>query len=72
MSDEPKTSDRMIAALLREREGLVRRNLTDRVGEVDEQLKDRGYVAPEETDETAEPAKSPPVARKPAPKRTAG
>lgn len=45
MSDAPKTTDTMIAALLREREGYVARGLDDRVAEVDEQLKLRGYEA---------------------------
>lgn len=59
MSDEPMTEDPMIAALLRERAGLAQRGLDDRVAQVDEQLKLRGYQAPagEDTD---------------APKRTAG
>jgi len=39
--------ERMIAALLREREGLVRRELADRVAQVDEQLKLHGYVEDE-------------------------
>lgn len=43
MSDGPQTEDTMIAALLREREGLVQRGLKDRVAQVDEQLKIRGY-----------------------------
>ncbi|MFJ8081969.1 hypothetical protein ACIQ6Y_15295 [Streptomyces sp. NPDC096205] len=43
MSDEPQTEDTMIAALLREREGLVQRGLKDRVAQVDEQLKLRGH-----------------------------
>lgn len=43
MSDEPMTEDPMIAALLRERVGLVQRGLKDRVAQVDEQLKLRGY-----------------------------
>ncbi|MFE2556669.1 hypothetical protein ACFXGT_11625 [Streptomyces sp. NPDC059352] len=46
MSDEPQTRDTMIAALLREREGLVQRGLPDRVKQVDEQLKIRGYKKP--------------------------
>lgn len=42
--------DRMIAALLRERDGLTRRGLDDRVAQVDEQLKLHGHVTedPEE------------------------
>ncbi|MGW4852217.1 hypothetical protein ACWEPZ_13430 [Streptomyces sp. NPDC004288] len=46
MSDEPQTDDTMVAALLRERDGLVQRGLTDRVKQVDEQLKLRGYKKP--------------------------
>lgn len=37
------TDDRMIAALLRERDGYERRGLADRVAQVDEQLALRGY-----------------------------
>ncbi|MEW2424840.1 hypothetical protein AB0911_30370 [Streptomyces nigra] len=37
------TNDKMIAALLREREGYERRDLTDRVRQVDEQLEHYGY-----------------------------
>ena len=43
----------MIAALLREREGYVRRDLKDRVRQVDEQLEHYGYQP--EPDETSEP-----------------
>ncbi|MFF0510961.1 hypothetical protein [Streptomyces sp. NPDC004250] len=43
---EPQTEDTMIAALLREREGLVQRGLDDRVKQVDEQLRLRGYKQP--------------------------
>ncbi|MFE7516115.1 hypothetical protein ACFU8I_33515 [Streptomyces sp. NPDC057540] len=43
MSDEPQTEAPMIAALLREREGLKQRGLDDRVKQVDEQLKHHGY-----------------------------
>ncbi|NUP45350.1 MAG: hypothetical protein HOY76_52070 [Streptomyces sp.] len=46
MPDAPQTEDSMVAALLREREGLVQRGLTDRVAEVDEQLKLRGAEPP--------------------------
>ncbi|MET9952384.1 hypothetical protein ABZ135_12655 [Streptomyces sp. NPDC006339] len=46
MSDEPLTEDTMIAALLREREGLAQRGLDERVAQVDEQLKLRGYKPP--------------------------
>jgi hypothetical protein len=44
MSEEPLTEDTMVAALLREREGLVQRGLKERVTQVDEQLKLRGYT----------------------------
>lgn len=43
MAEEPESTDSMVAALLREREGLVQRGLKDRVAQVDEQLKLRGY-----------------------------
>ncbi|MYV64441.1 hypothetical protein GT043_00350 [Streptomyces sp. SID2131] len=43
MSDEPQTEDPMVAALLREREGLKQRGLDDRVKQVDDQLKYHGY-----------------------------
>lgn len=43
MTDEPKTEDPMVAALLREREGYVGRGMDDRVAQVDEQLRLRGY-----------------------------
>lgn len=52
MSDDPQTSDPMIAALLREREGLARRGLPERVAQVDEQLKARGYQSQAETPQT--------------------
>ena len=63
MSDTPQTEDTMIAALLRERDGLVQRGLKDRVAQVDEQLKHRGYKAPAK--KAAPPAKkdsAPPAA----------
>ena len=46
MSDEPLTEDPMVAALLREREGYVTRGMDDRVAQVDEQLRLRGYEPP--------------------------
>jgi hypothetical protein len=52
------TEDTMIAALLREREGLVQRGLAERVAEVDEQLRLRGVTPP--VDEKTEPT-TPPV-----------
>lgn len=66
---DSKSEDTMVAALLREREGLVVRGLKDRIGQVDAQLKLRGYKATPDkstddeaaTDEAArqEPPKSP-------------
>ncbi|MEU5707881.1 hypothetical protein [Streptomyces flaveolus] len=50
---EPQTDDTMIAGLLREREGLVQRGLDDRVAQVDEQLRLRGYEPTEQ--QKAEP-----------------
>ncbi|MGW1000747.1 hypothetical protein [Streptomyces sp. NPDC002520] len=41
MSEDP-----MVAALLREREGLVQSGLTDRVAQVDEQLRLHGVQPP--------------------------
>jgi hypothetical protein len=43
MAEEPETTDTMVAALLREREGYAARGMKDRVAQVDEQLKHRGY-----------------------------
>ncbi|MFD7224827.1 hypothetical protein ACFV9P_28065 [Streptomyces sp. NPDC059892] len=48
------TDDNMAAALLREREGLVQRGLTDRVEQVDEQLRARGHTPPADQPEPAE------------------
>lgn len=47
--------DRMIAALLRERDGLVAQGKTERVAQVDEQLALRGYT-PEEKPEARKQA----------------
>lgn len=49
------TEDTMIAGLLRERAGYVQRGLDDRVAQVDEQLKLRGYEPP--AGDKGEPAK---------------
>lgn len=72
--------ERMIAALLREREGYERRGLDDRVRQVDEQLAHHGYK-PEPGEDagpqgrTAPPQKTAdsgkPTARKTAAKKTA-
>lgn len=40
---EPPAGVRMVAALLRERADLVRRDLPDRVAQVDEQLRRHGH-----------------------------
>ncbi|MEU6098964.1 hypothetical protein [Streptomyces sp. NPDC047079] len=62
------TEDPMVAALLREREGLVQSGLTDRVADVDEQLRQHGVEPP--TDKKTEPTKpsnrsTPPKGRQP-------
>ncbi|MFE6816019.1 hypothetical protein [Streptomyces sp. NPDC057677] len=62
MSDVPQTDDTMIAALLRERDGLVQRGLTDRVKQVDEQLKLRGYKKPTAAKKEQPPATPPATA----------
>ncbi|MGW0805956.1 hypothetical protein [Nonomuraea sp. NPDC002799] len=46
--NEPQTEDPMIAALLRERDGYVLRDMADRVAQVDEQLSLRGYTPPDD------------------------
>lgn len=56
------TDDRMIAALLRERESYLRTGRHERAVLVDEQLTHHGYV---------EPAKQPPQGRTAPPKQTA-
>lgn len=61
------TEDPMVAALLREREGLTQSGLTDRIASVDEQLKLHGYEPP--TDKKSAPAapasrSAPPKGRK--------
>lgn len=74
------SNDNMIAALLRERDGYVRRNLDDRVKQVDEQLGHLGYAPEGEQrkgpkgrsstpQQTADQGKKPPSKR--APKKTA-
>lgn len=55
------TDDTMIAALLREREGLARRGLPDRVAQVDEQLALRGYVQDPADQSPAPPPEGPPA-----------
>jgi hypothetical protein len=72
--------ERMIAALLREREGYERRGLDDRVRQVDEQLAHHGHKSKPDEDagpqgRTAPPQKTAeggkPTARKGAAKKTA-
>lgn len=58
------TEDTMIAALLREREGLVQSGLTDRVAHVDEQLALHGHTPPAGGDEPAPSRSTPPKARR--------
>lgn len=45
MTDATPEDDPMVAALLRERLGYERDGKTDRVAQVDEQLKARGYTS---------------------------
>ena len=56
---EPQSEDPVVAALLRERAGLVQRGLDPRVAQVDEQLAARGYAtaeaAPPQEDATEPP-----------------
>lgn len=73
MSDNtPKTNDPLVAALLRERAGYVTRGMDERVAQVDEQLKARGYQAAAD-DEGAEEtgAGEQPKERRTPPRRTA-
>lgn len=49
------TEDPLVAALLREREGLVQSGLKDRAAEVDKQLRLHGYEPP--AADKAEPTK---------------
>lgn len=67
---EPKTTDTMIAALLRERAGYVARGMDDRAAQVDEQLKARGYetAAPEDAKDAA--SEEQPKERRTPPRRT--
>jgi hypothetical protein len=46
MTEEPQSTDPLIAALLREREALIQSGLHDRVAEVDEQLRQHGHHMP--------------------------
>lgn len=55
----PMSTDPMVAALLREREGYRRYGKADREAAVDEQLRLRGY----EDDAEPEPEKTPPRGR---------
>lgn len=55
--------DRMIAALLRERDGLKQRGLADRVAQVDEQLKLHGHVTEDAEAAKAQVRKQPPQGR---------
>lgn len=68
MSDEPQTDNPMIAALLREREGLRQRGLADRVKQVDEQLKYHGYEQPRRGSAKEQAPATPPTPEKEQPK----
>ncbi|MFA7117113.1 MAG: hypothetical protein WC140_07805 [Bacteroidales bacterium] len=63
--DQPQTEDPMVAALLREREGYLSRDLPDRVALVDEQLRLRGHKPAQAS---GDPSRTPPKAAKPASK----
>ena len=59
------TNKNLIAALLQEREGYIKRGLTERIEAIDASLKDLGYVAKETA--TLDPGTeraTPPKARK--------
>lgn len=72
MSNELKSDDNMIAALLRERASLVVRGLDDRVAQVDEQLRLRGHVVKDEDRGTsASDDSSKPTGRQAKPRSTA-
>jgi hypothetical protein len=75
MATEPMTTDPMIAALLREREGYARAQQPDRVAQVDEQLRTRGYDPDPDGDEKPKGERSTgdraPKGRQAPPKRTA-
>lgn len=60
---EPKTDDTMVAALLHERAGYAQRGLTDRVAQVDQQLKLRGHEAAAEQRAASQPATAAPKRR---------
>lgn len=62
---EPQTEDPMIAALLREREGLVQRGLSERVAQVDEQLTLRGHTPSAGSPAAADVRTAPPKSRRP-------
>ncbi|WP_031516784.1 hypothetical protein [Streptomyces sp. NRRL F-5123] len=66
MAEEPKSTDPMIAALLREREGLVQAGLADRVAQVDEQLRQLGHRTPVPDGDAKAPASrsTPPKGRR--------
>lgn len=74
------SNNSMIAALLRERDGYVRRGLDDRVAQVDEQLQHHGYKPEPDEDDGPQGRTAPPqqtadhgkaAAKKTAAKKTA-
>ena len=64
MSENPQTDDAMVAALLREREGLVQQGLDDRVAAVDEQLAAHGHKASAGDKKTPASRSTPPKGRR--------
>lgn len=65
MTEVPQTDDPMVAALLREREGYVSRGLDDRVAQVDEQLRLRGYERPADATSASSSRVTQPKGRQP-------
>lgn len=73
MSGEPKTDDRMVAALLRERDSYQRQDKPDRVAQVEQQLRLHGWTQPDQpSEDPAQDAsdRTPPRGRRAAPRRT--
>lgn len=57
------SNDRMIAALLRERDGCERRGLDERVAQIDDQLAAHGYVPEGESAPAADAVTEAPAGR---------
>lgn len=72
--EEPETTDPIVAALLRERDAYRQRELPDRVAQVEEQLRIRGWRDASADRPTAEPelATEVPKGRRAPQRRTTG